>query len=427
MSPSADSYETISDVALAVHQPEPQPIQNHHELHAFNGDRALPAGSAFALRSVQGMSTLTNHPGLGLKNRKILIVADDGTKVRQLRDILSTEGYQVDDVPTGTAALEHVPLDRPDMILLDVALPGPDVFEVCHALRQGQGSDGAPIIFIASLGNTQEVVEGLAAGGVDFLARPFRRQEILARVRVHLLNRLRLAQLRLDDKAKNRLLCMAAHDLRNPLVSIRALTNLLRIGTVGDVTPQQRDLLDTVYDASQTMLDLVNELLEVSVLEAGELKLNLAPTSLGELITSSVKLSNATAAGKGTTIVWQPGPLPRAIAVDPPKIRQVLNNLLDNAIKFSPPGSTITVATELTPHHCSVAIRDQGPGIPENEGTRLFKNFSRTSVRPTGGEPSTGLGLAICHKLMQAHAGTIRALNLLGGGAEFRITFPLHS
>jgi len=373
------------------------------------------------------MNLHTNHPGLGLKGRKILIVAADASKIQHLRDILSPAGYQVDDVATAAAALDHIPHDRPDLILLDAGLPGPDVYEVCHALRNGHGSDGAPIIFLATLGNPGEVVQGLAAGGVDFLSRPFRRPEVLARIRVHLLNRLRLAQLRLDDRAKNRLLCMAAHDLRNPLVSIRALTNLLRVGAVGAVTPKQRDLLDTVYDASQTMLELVNGLLDVSLLEAGELKLTIVPTSLAELVTASVRLGSATAAAKGTSIVWQPGPLPRLLALDPPKIRQVLANLLDNAIKFSPPGSAITFATELTPDHCSIGVRDQGPGIPESERTRLFKDFSRTSVKPTGGESSTGLGLAICQKIMLAHAGSIRAINLLGGGAEFRITFPLHA
>jgi len=373
------------------------------------------------------MNLHTNHPGLGLQGRIILIVAADDSKVQHLRAILSPAGYLVNHVSTGAAALDYIPEYKPDLILLDVGLPGPNVFDVCHALRNGHGSDGAPIIFIATLENPQEVVDGLAAGGVDFLSRPFRRAEILARVRVHLLNRLRLAQLHLNDKAKNGLLAMAAHDLRNPLVSIRALTNLLRLGMVGDVTPRQHELLDTVYGASQTMLDLINELLDLSVLEAGEVQLTITPTPIAELVAASVKLSNATAAGKGTTIVWQPGPLPPMLPLDRPKIRQVLSNLLDNAIKFSPPGSRITFATELTPDHCSIAVRDQGPGIPENERSKLFKKFSRTSVQPTGGESSTGLGLAICQTIMQAHAGSIDASNLRGGGAEFRITFPLHA
>jgi two-component system sensor histidine kinase/response regulator len=371
------------------------------------------------------MNIGSNHPGLGLKDRRILIVADDRSKVLSLSDILSPEGYQVAHVTSGAAALDYDPRFEPDLILLDVGLPGPNVFEVCRALKNAHGGTGAPIIFITSRSDPQDVVEGLAAGGVDYLSKPFRRQEILARIRVHLLNRLRLELLNQDDMAKNRLLCMAAHDLRNPLVSIRALAHLLRTGTGGEVSATQRDLLDTVYDASQSMLDLVSELLDVSVLEAGELKLTLAPTSLALLVAASVRLNNATAAEKGSSIVWQPGPLPPALALDEPKIRQVLNNLLGNAIKFSPPGSTITVESELTAKHCSIAIRDQGPGIPESERTRLFKDFSRTSVKPTGGESSTGLGLSICYKIMQAHAGSIRADNAPGGGARFRIIFPL--
>ena len=375
------------------------------------------------------MNIGTTNPGLGLRGRRILIIAEDPSKVLGLSDILSPAGYQVADVSSGPAALDLCPRFEPDLILLDVGLPDPDVFAFCRTLKLGSraGDEGAPIIFITSKSDPEEVVEGLAAGGVDYLSKPFRKQEVLARLRVHLLNRLRVAQRNKNDRAKNRLLCMAAHDLRNPLVSIRALTNLLRDGTVGEVTPKQRDLLDTVYDASQSMLDLVNDLLDVSVLEAGELKLTPLPTSVAELVAASVKLTSATAAEKGSSIVWRPGPLPDELALDGVKIRQVLNNLLDNAIKFSPPGSKISVETELTAKHCSIAVRDQGPGILESDRTRLFKDFGRTSVKPTAGESSTGLGLSICYKIMQAHAGTIRADNRPEGGAEFRITFPLAS
>ncbi len=373
------------------------------------------------------MNTGSSHPGLRLKNRKILIVADDRAKVLNLTDILASEGYKVEAVKSGAAAIDCTPRYEPDLILLDAELPGENVFELCRMFKPGYEGAGPPVIFIASDSDPSAALDGLAAGGVDYLSKPFRRQEILARIRVHLLNRLRLAQLSRKDKAKNRVLSMAAHDLRNPLVSIRALTNLLRTGAVGSVTLEQRDVLDTVYDASQSMLDLINDLLEVSVLETGEMKLNPTPTLLAELVAASVKLNNATAEKKGSRILWQSGKLPSELSLDKPKIRQVLNNLLDNAIKFSPSGSTITVATELAPGHCSIMVRDQGPGIPMNERTRLFQDFGRTSVKPTGDEPSTGLGLSICHRIMLAHQGSIRAESLPTGGAEFRITLPLPS
>jgi two-component system sensor histidine kinase/response regulator len=371
----------------------------------------------------------SNHPGLGLKDRKILIVADDRAKVFYLTEILSPEGYQIADVNSGAAALDHYAQFEPDVVLLDVELPGPSVFQLCRSLKNSHNSgDGAPIIFITSKRDSEEVVvEGLAAGGVDYLTKPFRKQEILARIRVHLRNRLRLAQLNRDDTAKNRLLGMAAHDLRNPLASIRALTDFLEAGTVGPLAPEQRDLLKTIHDASHSMLQLVNELLNVSVLEAGELQINAEATSLAELVESCVKMSNALAVQKGSAIVLKPGPLPQRLTIDSSKIGQVLNNLLGNAIKFSPAGSTITVEREFTTHHCAITIQDQGPGVPEKEQDKLFKDYSRTSVKPTGGETSTGLGLSICHKIMLAHGGTIRMENVPGGGAKFRITFPVEA
>lgn len=370
-------------------------------------------------------STGDSRSGLALKDRTILIVANDQSKVRSLTDILRPEGYLVTTVDSGEASLNYSRQNEPDLILLDVDLPSTPVFEMCRFLsKRRQGRATVAVIFIASKSDPELVVEGLAAGGVDYFFRPFREQEVVARVRVHLLNRLRLAQLSREDSAKTRLLCMAAHDLRNPLVSIRAFTHLLRTGTVGEVTPEQIDFLDAIYDASQSGLDLVNELLDVSTIETGELKFTLTPGSLAALVSSAIKLNNATAAQKGSTIVLEPSSLLPELALDGPKVRQVLNNLLDNAIKFSPPNSTITVVIELTPNHCSVAVRDKGPGIPKNEYARLFKDFSRTSVKPTGGESSTGLGLSICFKIMQAHAGSIQAKNLPDGG-EFRISFPL--
>lgn len=377
--------------------------------------------------AVAGSRSESAHPGLGLKNRRILIVADDRAKVRSLCDILRPQGYLVDDINSSDAVLETYAKFDPDLLLLDVELPGVHVFEICRYLKKLHGQSTAAVIFIASQSEPAEVVEGLAAGGVDYISRPFRAPEVLARIRVHLLNRLRLAQLNKEDQAKNRLLCMAAHDLRNPLVSIRALTNLMRAGATGAVTPAQRDLLDTVYDASQSMLDLVNELLDVSVLEAGELKLNARLTSPAHLVEACVKLNNATATQKDSAIIIGPGTAPEFLALDGPKVRQVLNNLLGNAIKFSPPGSTITVRTETTANEFIIAVRDQGPGIRESERARLFKDFSRTSVKPTGGESSTGLGLSICRRIMQAHAGSIQVENAAGGGAEFRIHFPLDS
>jgi two-component system sensor histidine kinase/response regulator len=371
------------------------------------------------------MTIDSSHPGLGLKNRKILIVADDNAKVLSLREILALEGYDVVSANSGEAALTYYQQFEPDLVLLDVNLPGANVFDLCRALKNPYSGAPATVIFTTSKSDPEEVVAGLAAGGVDFLPAPFREKEVLARVRVHLRNRLRLVQLYKDDRAKDRLLSITAHDLRNPATSIRALVHTLRTGKLGPLNAEQLDMLDTVYLASQSMLDLVNKLLDTSGLELSEMSINPHPTSLSALVEEAVRLNSANATQKGSKIVVNRGILPESLSIDGPKIRQVLNNLLGNAVKFSPPGSTITVEQKLNHGHCSVAVRDQGPGIPEDERDRLFKDFGRTSVKPTGGEPSTGLGLSICNEIMIAHGGTINAENLAWGGAEFRITFPV--
>jgi signal transduction histidine kinase len=170
------------------------------------------------------------------------------------------------------------------------------------------------------------------------------------------------------------------------------------------------------------MLDLVNQLLDVATIESGELNLAIEDKNLAELIEKSVFLVNIEAAKKKTFIDFRHDPAKVMVPIDPAKMKQVVDNLLTNAVKYSPPGSRISVGIEQTPNGWAFFVKDQGPGIPENERHRLFKDFGRLSVQPTGGEKSTGLGLAICRKIVDAHRGAITATNLEGGGCEFKVT-----
>jgi len=380
------------------------------------------------------MEPLPQSPAPELIGRKILIVDDDRLNIRILGGILKTQGYVLADADSGERALELYPQFKPNLVLLDVVMPGINGFETCRTLKRLYGDDCAPIIFITAKDTSDDVVEGLSAGGVDYLPKPFQAKEVLARIRTHLRSQLLaeqqktlVEQLSKANAAKNRFLGMAAHDLRNPLASIRGLAEFLRDGVVGHLTPEQLDLIETIHGASQSMLSLVNELLDVATIESGELKIVPERHNLSDLIEKSVYLANIDAAKKNTHIVFaHTGPGPYA-SIDSAKIQQVVDNLLNNAVKFSPPGSTVTVELRADAGQCSFGVKDQGPGIPDNERDKLFKDFSRLSVKPTGGEKSTGLGLAICRKIVDAHGGSIVAENLPGGGGEFRVTLPLAS
>jgi signal transduction histidine kinase len=365
-----------------------------------------------------------------LKGRKILIVDDDRLNLRILTGILHPDGYTLAEADSGERALEVYAEFRPDLVLLDVMLPGLNGFETCRTLHKTYGAETAPVIFITAKSESADVVEGFTAGGIDYLPKPFRPKEALARIRTHMHNRLLVEQQRLlvdqlnkADAAKNRFLGMAAHDLRNPLASIRALSEFLQDGTVGALSAEQIDLVQTIHTASQQMLDLVNELLDVATIESGEMKIKLEPHNLAKVINKSVELTNIEAEKKNTHITFENVLPPILVKIDAAKMKQVIDNLLSNAVKYSPPGSHITVLLRADDNGCSFAVRDQGPGIPDNERDKLFKDFGRLSAKPTGGEKSVGLGLAICRKIVEAHGGTIVAENLPAPacGCEFRV------
>jgi signal transduction histidine kinase len=369
-----------------------------------------------------------------LAGRRILIVDDDRLNVRILANILKPEGYEIAVAHSGEECLVQYDQFKPDLVLLDVIMPGISGFETCRTLRTKYGDTLAPVVFITAKSETDDVVEGLAAGGVDYLPKPFKGREALARLRTHLHNRFLteqqrqlVAQLITANAAKNRLLGMVAHDLRNPLASIRGLADFLSDGTVGELTVDQLDLVKTIQETSQSMLTMVNELLDQSVIESGELKIHQEMRPIAELLNKSVYLNNINAAKKGSVIELEGIDAETELNMDGDKVKQVIDNLLSNAIKFSPPHSIIRVAVQKNADGVSVLVRDQGPGIPENERHKLFKDFSQTSVKPTGGEKSTGLGLAICKRIMESHGGSIAAENDPTGGSIFRFTLPLYA
>ena len=392
--------------------------------------------SASTLQNSQGTPPASRpvaepQSAVKLKGRKILIIDDDRLNVRILASILQNEGFVITEADSGERALELYEEIKPDLVLMDVVLPGIDGFAACRELRSRHGADTAPIIFITAKKESDDIVEGLAAGGVDYLPKPFRRKESLARIRTHLQNKILheqqkalVDQLKAANQAKNKLLGMAAHDLRNPLASIRGLAEFLRDGTVGQLTPDQLDLANTIFETSQSMLTLLNELLDVATIEAGELKLHREPHNLSELVGKAVYLNNINAARKNTKIIFSPPEEAPIVRIDQAKIRQVMDNLLSNAVKYSPPGSTVNVRISGYHPAFTVAVQDQGTGIPENERHQLFKDFTTLSSKPTGGEKATGLGLAICRKIVEAHRGAITATNLPQGGCEFSVLLP---
>ena len=372
-------------------------------------------------------------PSIDLKGRRILAVDDDRINLRIIGGILRHEGYEIAEAGSGEQALESYATFQPNLVLLDVMMPGIDGFTTCRTLKKAYGDKCAPVIFVTAKSEADDVVMGFDAGGVDYLTKPFRPKEVVARIRTHLSNQQLVEQqkhlvdqLSKANAAKDRFLGMCAHDLRNPLSSIRGLAELLGEGAIGPISTEQQEIVQTIHGASQSMLQLVNELLDVATIEAGHLKLDKAPTSVVEIVERSVHLSNMEAAKKNTRVDMLSTVGDPMVDVDRNKMRQVVDNLISNAVKYSPKGSVITVTIHTDGNVAGFAVHDNGPGIPDGERDKLFKDYGRLSTKPTGGEKSTGLGLAICRKIVEAHQGTIGVKNLPGHGAEFIVSLPLY-
>ncbi len=227
------------------------------------------------------------------------------------------------------------------------------------------------------------------------------------------------------NEEKNEFIGIAAHDLRNPLQVIDGYSRLLLSEAFGPLTAQQREMVSAVSRNSDFMLRLITDLLHISRIEAGKLQLDLQPTDIVELTLKNVQLNRLLAQQKEIDLKLSCNEAELTLLIDTHKIEQVLNNLLQNAIKFSHPHTVVTVGLTRTDRGAVISVQDQGQGIPAEEIDRLFKPFQKTSVQSTGGEPSTGLGLAIAKRIVVGHQGEIWAESQPGAGSTFYVRLPI--
>lgn len=227
----------------------------------------------------------------------------------------------------------------------------------------------------------------------------------------------------LNDQ-KNQLLGMAAHDLRNPLGVISAYTDFLVEALDPSLSDTQRDFMNRIRSSSRFMLGMINDLLDLTAIESGRLRLDRVPMSPGALLRTNVDTNATLASQKEITLALEMDPDVPRLWLDPEKMEQVLNNLISNAVKFSHPGTTVRVGLHGTEAGARITVEDQGQGIPAEEIDRLFRPFGKASVRGTAGEKSTGLGLAIVKRIVNGHGGEIRVESEVGTGSTFFVDLP---
>jgi signal transduction histidine kinase len=366
---------------------------------------------------------------------KILIVDDRPENLYSLESMLSDDGrIEVIKALSGQEALKIAYQEELSLIMLDVQMPEMDGFEVAHMLKSTKRTKKVPIVFVTAISKEKKyLLQGLGEGAIDYLFKPLDVEVTKAKVNTLLtffhqqkeLER-KNTELAALNEQKNYFMGMASHDLRNPLGNIITLAQFIETESE-KLSDEQKTFVHTIIDSGQFMLNLLNDLLDISRIESGNVNIQMNEIDLLDLVQSAIGDSRYHAQKKNISIQFSAHENLPSPCGDASQLRQVMNNLISNAIKYSMPGTTVEVLIEKQESSIIISVADQGQGIPEEELEKVFRPFHKTSVKSTAGEKSTGLGLTIAKRVVEAHNGEIRVSSQVGKGSVFSFSLPLRS
>lgn len=402
-----------------------------------------------------------------LTDCKILLVDDTKYNIEILVNALSNE-CQISVALNGQKAIELVDLNPPDLILLDIMMPVMDGFEACRRIKSNQKSKDIPIIFISAMNEPKHITKGFEMGAVDYVTKPFNIAEVKARVKTHLLLKITKDELKkqnviLEEKvnartidlletnkklrneinerrlvqdklirskcliATGQLAVSVAHEINSPLQGVTSLLNFMKKGHEDDSSLNAN--IDLVNKAFARIRDTVQKLFDLN--RPG--KERKQPLNINNVLEDTIALLNSLLKKKNVRIQVDPYPdIPNIIA-SPQQMGQVFMNLINNSVEAMERGETngnpaldtskeIMITTALKDETISISVADTGPGISEQDMAHIFDPFY-TRKKKMG----MGVGLSICHGIIEDHQGTISVENLDQGGALFQITLPVNT
>ena len=367
-----------------------------------------------------------DNPCLG----RVLVVDDIAANVRLLAGILKVADYDVLTAESGADALQKVEEFAPDVVLLDVMMPEMDGFEVCRRLRENPRTVSLPVVMVTALHETEDRVRALEAGADDFLTKPVNEIEVVARVKS--LVRVKrgrdelestLSDLQRAESLRDSLASMLVHDLRAPLTTILAPLEMLSSNAFGELNEMQSEVAEMATRGANRLLYLVNELLDVSKLESGNMTLQPSEFLLAPIVEEALELTGVLA-GRDEQLVEREYSNDFQVRADEDLLRRVLSNLLSNAVKFTPSDGRIGVGAKTGDNEVLFWVRDEGDGVPPEYRDKIFEKFGQVESRQEGRKLSTGLGLTFCKLAVEAHGGRIWIESEAGRGSTFFFTLP---
>jgi signal transduction histidine kinase len=362
---------------------------------------------------------------------RVLVVDDVPVNLEIIGNLLDGRGIDLSFATSGTQALESAAVTKPDLVLLDVAMPDMNGYEVARRLRAGAEPASLPVIFITARATAEDVLDGFRAGAVDYVTKPFKAAELLARVSTHLeLKKARDTivrqneELRALNAAKDRFLSVVAHDLKNPLHGIMALSELLVDMGAGMDDATRGGHAASIHATAEEMARTLRSLLDWARLQQGAFECKAEAFDLGAVAKEALLLMQSSAASKEVAVT-NGIPDRQMVCADPIMILTVLRNLLHNAVKYSRRGGSVSLTAErVAAGGVRVSICDSGIGMSASQAASLLGRDIPTSRPGTEGERGTGLGLRFCQEFLGKHGATLEVQSAEGKGTTFSFLLP---
>ena len=384
-----------------------------------------------------------------LKRQKILIV-DDNPKNRAICEEIFEEDFDLIHAEDGMAALQLIRERHPDVVLLDVMMPGINGYEVCQRMKADAETGHIPVIIVSAKGQTDEIIEGFDSRADDYIVKPFVNSELRARVRATL--RLKQAQDELQeanrklhehtrkleeanerlkelDRIKAGFTAMLVHDLRSPLSVVQVTLQMLESDALVAQSEYQTLIRESLASCNE-LFELTSDLMEIFRSESTTMVLSLSRMSLQRLVEEPFRQATVLAKKKDISLDLRLPEESLVIRADSYKLQRVLTNLLSNAVKFTPRGGTIGLHVTLespggddASPEVLIEVIDSGDGIPPHDLPFIFDPYYQANTQNSG--MGSGLGLAIVKRIVAAHGGEASVKSKLGQGSCFSIRLPL--
>jgi len=375
---------------------------------------------------------------------RIFIVDDNESILDILKDMLTLEGYRVETCTKSEEALEKTKANPPDLLILDIRMPGIDGIELCRQFKSDPLTAQIPVIFISGLMGMDEKIQGFRAGGADYITKPFHNLDVLVRVGTHIQLRKRAillegmneyleemvekrtAELRIAkeaaenaNKAKSQFLSNINHEMRTPLNGIIGMLKLMGNLPMDENMEMYHSLAEF---SARHLSSVISDILDYTQLDAGSMKFHYRPFSAASCLKKLCLLHQPQAESKGLTLEWILPEDAEPFITDENRLIQIAGNLLTNAVKYSREGRILLRCRQSDV--LTIDVEDQGSGIPVERQDEIFQPFMQLESPYTKEHSGMGLGLAICRNLAQSMGGSIQVESEPGRGSRFTIVLP---